>query len=269
MKINRVILILLFSMNASAAERGFYSSVSAAGGINPYAASVSADMFYRLPLFSDTGDMWNTSCIDLGLNGTVTPADYSGSVFLNIEPVAVFNIKFTATAQRYYTGLGYGYNRMESPDSDYSSSARDDIDNESRTAYKYSAEPALKFKYSRTVFVNKFTLNYIDTRTGDEYYYEPYSDSIHKRKDYDYSNSTNLLFEVNRNFYAGFNNFYSRTKSVDCSSNRVAGIIIFNPELQGNEKVSIGAMAGTYTANNNYRGDLFAAVFASVSMKAD
>ncbi len=256
-------------MNAIAAERGFYSSASAAGGINPSAARVSAGVLYRFPLFSDKGELWNTSCIDLGLGGIVTPADYSGSVFINIEPVAVFSLKLTASAQRYYTGAGYGYNRMESPDSDYSSSARDEIDNGTKTAYKYSAEPAFKFKYSKIIFVNTFTFNYIDTKTGDKYYYEPYSDSIHKRKDYDYSNSTNILFEIKRNFLAGFNNYYSRTESVECSSNRVAGIIIYNPELQGYDIVSIGGMAGSYTVNNNYRGELFPAVFASIRMKAD
>ncbi len=269
MKTKIVILVFLFSVNATAAERGFYSSASAAGGINPSAAKLSAEVLYRLPLFSDTGELWNTSCIDLGLEGSVTPADYSGSMFINVEPVAVFNLKFTASVQRYYTGFGYGYNRMDSPDSDYSSSARDDIDKEKKTAYKYSAEPTFKFKYSRIIFVNKFALNYIDTKTGDKYYYEPYSDSIHKRKDYDYSNSTSILFEVKRNYFAGFNNYYSRTESVECSSNRVAGILIFNPELQGCDNVSIGGMAGSYTVNNNYRGDLFAAVFASIRMKAD
>ncbi len=269
MRIRIAVFLLLLSIQVHGAERGFYATGSAAAGINPIISSISADIFYRIPLSSDPGPLWNTTRIDLGVTGGVTPVDYSGSFFFNIEPVAVFNLKFKATAQKYNTALGYGYYRMESDDSDYSSSARTDITAESKTAYKFSVEPVFKIKYSSIIFTNTYTFNYINTRTDDEYYYEPYSDSIHKRKDTDYSNSTSLLYEIRSGLLAGVNNFYSRTGSVDCTSNRVSGILIWTPDADYAGKITIGALAGSYTENRHYEGELFSLVFVSYTEKGD
>lgn len=269
MKIRIAAFLLLLSVQVHAAERGFYVSGTAAAGINPIISSASADIFYRIPLSSDPGPLWNSTSIDLGFDGSVTPVDYNVATFINIEPVAVFNLKLTASLQRYYTAAGYGYYRMESPDSDYSYSAQSDIEGESKTAYKFSAEPTLKFRYGRVIFGNTFTFNYINTQTNDEYYYEPYSDSIHKSEDTDYSNSTSLLFEVRSGLLAGVNNFYSRTGSVDCTSNRVSGIIIWTPAIEYEGEITLGALAGSYNENRNYKGDLFALAFVTYKMKND
>lgn len=269
MRIKIVSLILFFSVQVYAAERGVYTAVSAAGGINPAVARISAEAWYRIPLFSNPGVLWNTSCIDFGLVGSTTPVDYSGSLFFNIEPIAIFNLKLTAGAQRYHTALGYGYQGVDSPDAEYSSSALEKIDGESKAAYKFSAEPTLKFRYGNVIFANTFTLNYINTQTDDEYYYEPYSDSIHKRKDRDYSNSTVLLYEMTGRLLAGVQSFYSRTGSVDCTSNRIAGIVIWKPESGISERISIGAMAGSYMENKNYKGGIFALAFVSYTMKGE
>lgn len=269
MKTKFMILIIFFSVQAYAVERGIYTAVSAAGGINPSVAKVSADVFYRMPLFSDPGVLWNTSCIDLGLGCSTTPVDYSGSLFFNIEPIAIFNLKLSAGVQRYYTVLGYGYQGVDSPDAEYSPSAREEIDGERKTAYKFSAEPTLKFRAGKVIFANTFVLNYINMQAEDEYYYEPYSDLIHKRKDRDYSNSTVFLYEITGGLLAGVQNFYSRTGSVDCTSNRIAGIVIWKPEYGSPGRISIGAMGGSYTENKNYKGDLFALVFVSFNMKGE
>jgi len=269
MKTKLSILIVLFSVQIYAAERGIYSAVSAAGGINPTIARVSAEAWYRFPLFSDPGVLWNTSCIDLGLGGSTTPVDYNGSLFFNIEPIAIFNLKFTAGVQRYHRVLGYGYQGVDSPDAQYSPSARENIDGESKTAFKFSAEPTVKFRYGSVIFANTFAFNYINTQTDDEYYYEPYSDSIHKRKDRDYSNSSVLLYEIAGGLLAGVQNFYSRTGSVHCTSNRIAGIVIWKPETGSSDRLSIGAMAGSYTENKNYKGELFALAFVSYTMKGE
>jgi hypothetical protein len=251
----------------SASDKGLYTAVSAAGGVNPVIAKISADVYYRIPLSSDPGILWNSTCIDFGITGSSTPVDYSAAGFINIEPIAFFNLKLSAAAQKFHTAAGYGYQKLNSPDSDYSSSSLSDIDGESKTAYKYSAEPALKFKYSRIILTNTFMLNYIKVSTPDQYYYEPYSDTVHKRKDWNYAHSTNLLFEINSSLIAGVNNYFNKTESTDCQSNRIAGLILFNTKCSNNDEITFGALAGSYTENRNYKGELYAAVFTVYTIK--
>lgn len=261
------ILVLLCCIEVSAANKGLYTAAGAAGGTNPVIGRISADVYYRIPLSSDPGILWNSTCLDLGMNGSITPVDYNASGYVNIEPVAFFNLKLTATIQQYHTLAGYGYQEMESPDSDYSPEALSDIDGKSKTACKYSAEPTLKFRYSRFIFTDTFTVNHIIVSTSDRYYYEPYSDTVHKKNDWNYANSATLLYEVNNHLLAGVNNYYNKTESTGCRSNRIAAIVLYSPETDNSEKINIGALAGTYSENKNYKNDLYAVVFAVYTMK--
>lgn len=267
MKKNFLILLLLCCIDVSAADKGLFTSAGAVAGINPVIGRISADIYYRIPLSSDPGILWNSTCLDLGMNGSITPVDYNASGYINIEPIAFFNLKFTAAVQQYHTLAGYGYQKMESPDSDYSPDALSDIEGESKTACKYSAEATLKFRYNRFIFADTFTLNHIIVSASDRYYYEPYSDSIHEKDDWNYANSTSLLYEVNNRLLAGINNYYNRTESTDCRSNRIAAIVLYSPETENSDKINLGVLAGTYTENKNYKNDIYAVVFAVYTMK--
>lgn len=262
-----IIIIMLSSLNAFAAERGFYASASAAGGVNPKSADISAEVYYKIPLSSDPGILRESTCIDFGFSGEATPADYNSSCFINIEPIAFFSLKLSATIEKFYTSLNYGYRQLASLKSDYSASALSDIDTESKTAYKYSAEPALKIKYRRIIATDSFTLNHVRVLTSDDYYYDPHSDTPHKKNDWDYSNSTSILFSVNSHILAGVNNCYSRTASADSGSDRIAGIALISPGQENSGSLTIGTLAGSYTKNRNYKGDLFCAVFAEYTFK--
>jgi hypothetical protein len=267
MKMRFFILVLLCCMEASAADEGLFTSAGAAGGTNPVIGRISADVYYRIPLSSDSGILWNSTCLDLGMNGSMTPVDYNASGYLNIEPIAFFNLKLTTTIQQYHTLAGYGYQEMKSPDSDYSLETLSDIKGESKTACKYSAEPTMKFSFSRFIFADTFTVNHIIVSTSDRYYYEPYSDTVHERDDWNYANSASLLYEVNNHLLAGVNNYYNKTESTGYRSNRIAAIVMYSSETENSDKINIGFLAGTYTENKNYKNDLYAVVFAVYTIK--
>lgn len=264
-----LIILLVYSTHVFSAERGSYTDISAGGGINPLAGQASVSLYYKIPLSSDPGILWNSTCVDLGISGSFSPGDCTASAFLEVEPVAFFNLKLSGTVQRYYPELGYGYQRLESAKSDYSSSALSDIDRESKNAYKLCAQPTLKFRYERVIFTDTFTLNYINTLTSDRYYYEPYSDTAHARKDRDYANSATLLYSFSSSVLAGLNSYCNKTVSTGCRSSRIAAIALFSPERNNHDGITFGALAGSYTENRNYKGELYAAAFAAYTMKND
>jgi hypothetical protein len=256
MKKIMIILLTVSALPAFAAKKGLYMDVSAAGGINPLAGRASASLFYRLPLSSDSSPLFNGTKTDLGITGSATPADYSGTGYVYFEPLAIFGLRLSGTYRRYYTAFGYGYKPVSGPDASYSSKAMSDIDDKSRTSFVFAAEPTLRLKYERLIAVNTITFTSTRVKNGDPYYYESYSDTIHEKNDKDYANSASLLFEVNSSFLAGVNDYYQKVSSTGYHSNRIASVFIYNGKDGENELTAV-FMAGSYTENRNYKGKPF------------
>jgi hypothetical protein len=255
-----LIIFMFIPLTVSAAQKGFYMDTSVAGGYNPAAARITASMFYRLPLSADTAPLWYGTKTDLGITGSVTPVDYSGSVFLIFEPLAIFSLKMSGAYHRYYTTFGYGYRKVEGPDSPYSEKALSHIDPETNTAYKFVAEPTFRYKYERLIVVNTFSYTHINVKNDDHFYYEPYSNTIHKKNDYDYADSASFLFIINDYLSVGVNDYYQKVPSTDYQSNRIASLFVFTQKKGENELVAV-FFAGSYTENRYYRGKLFAAFY--------
>jgi hypothetical protein len=252
------------SLPTFAAKQGVYVHTSAAGGYNPATAQLSASVFYRLPFSSDTAPLWNETKTDFGITGSITPVDYSGTAFVTFEPLAIFSLKMSGACQRYYASLGYGYRKVESPDSEYSNSALSHVTAESKTAFRFSAEPTLRYKYERFIVTNTFSYTYIEVKSGDPYYYEPYSDTIHKKKDHNYANSASLLFVINDHFIAGVNDYYQKVPSTQYRSNRIASVFVYSKK-NGESELSLALLAGSFTENKYYKGKLFTAFYIGKS----
>jgi hypothetical protein len=198
-------LVAAMALCAAPAARGLFLDQSFQAGYNPLGVQLGTKLFYRLPLVKKGGLLWESTKVDVGLTNSLSPAfDFLGA-YVDIEPIAFFDLALKAQFAGYYDAFGFGFRELEGYGSDYDSSALDKIDAGSAAGYILSAAPTLKFAFWKLAFSDTLYVNYFKVEGGEGYFYEIFGNCALAERDVELFNDAYLLWILGPGLMLGLN----------------------------------------------------------------
>jgi len=192
---------------AEKAQGGWTLAQSLGGAINPLAAEYAVRVFRTRPLFPGrAGRLWESARIEAGFHNALTPAYDTFSVFVLVEPAAVFDLHLSAGVRGYYDLFGFGYTPLAGFDAPFDASTRRNLDRSGEAGFRYSATPTLKGALGPLLFSHSAGFVLLDMRgadTAEDHYFEPVSNAILARFGGYLSNDSLLAYDFGGGFLGG------------------------------------------------------------------
>jgi hypothetical protein len=254
------VLILVFFIIAvpAGAQSTWNLSQTLGGSINPLGIDLGTQFYWKLPLSDSQDILWKSTSLKIGLQNDVTPAFERLGFFVQIEPIAIFDIKVTAAGAFYYKALSFGFLDLAGYTSEYYSPGADSIVQQDKLGFQLAVKPTFKFALGPVLFSNTFTLEYFNLGAGG-FFYERNYDTVLKYQDFCIANETYLLFDL-KVLLVGLAHYLMYVPGSGALSDRLSAIGIFTFTLSKNISGYVLAMAGTPFADQYNAFKLYGAV---------
>ena len=270
MKKMAVVLILLAivaaGISAQKTREGFFLDQGIQASCNPLGVQLVTKTYYRFPLVRADGILWESTKIDLGVQNSLSPAYDMLGVYIDIAPIAIFDLALSAQAVGYYNGFGFGFYDLSGYSSGFDSASLDALPSRNATGYVFSAAPTLKFAYGPIVMANTSSLTYFRADDGNGFFYERIGNCVLGKSDVELANQAYLLATIMPGLLAGVNDSLLYVPGSGYLSHRLAALGIYTSSLS--EKLSLNAvlMMGTFLADRSFQYAFYVAAQAGVSL---
>ncbi len=245
-------------LGAQSVRRGWYLDQNLQGGY-PGGVQSGTQLYYRIPLSERSGILWKPTKIDLGLSNELAPAfDFFGA-FVDIEPIAFFDLALSAQAQDYFKALGYGFHDMAGYQSAFDSSTLDGLSSKNTSGCLLSASPTLKLALGPVVAADTLNIYYFLVDGGEGYFYEAVANCILAKNGVELSNQAYLLFTLGPGLMLGVNDSLLHVPASGYESQAIHAMGVFDSKLD--EKISLysAVMVGLYVEDRYYDHEIHAA----------
>jgi hypothetical protein len=243
------------ALSAEPAVRGLYLDQNIQFGCNPLGAQLGTKLFYRIPLELGEGILWESAKIDAGIENSLSPAyDFIGP-FIDIEPIAIFDLALSARAAGYYDGLGYGFHDLSGYDAGFDADALDDLPSRNTGGWLLSVAPTLKFAYGALAFSDTLHVNYFHVATGEGYFYETYGNCVLRKKGVELYNDAYALVILSPSLMLGLNDSILSVPDSGYRSHILQAVGAFGKDLGPRLSLYAALTAGVYLEDRYYRYD--------------
>lgn len=233
-------------LHADPAVQGLYTDQSLQASYNELGVQLVSKAYYRLPLIKRDGILWESTKIDVGIQNNLSPAyDFVGG-FIDIEPIAVFDLQLIAQFAGYYSGLGYGFRTLQGYDSAFDTAAQDAIPGKDTAGYVLSAAPTLKFAIKDFAFSDTLHVNYFNVDGGTGYFYETIANCPLGKNDVELYNDAYALYSVGKGIYVGLNDSILDIPGSGYVSHSLQALGAIDKSLSGKLELYAALTAGTY-----------------------
>jgi len=267
MKLGYIVFLLCafsFLFSQEKLEEGFYTEQILSGSVNPLGIMLDSKFYYEIPLSKSEDILFKTTKVDAGLINKFTPADDSIGIFLFIEPIAFFDLTLTGMFQYTFDALGYGFLKVDGPQADYSPEVQEKIKPENKSGWWFIAEPRLKVQFGNFIALHTFSFNYMEKLDYYGYYVEPHYDLIMKEKGSFIINDSYAMYQLNKTLMVGINYYNLFVLDTKYSSQKIAGLLAWEPEVQFVSSFFAALLVGSYLEDHYYKGQFFVAIQAGI-----
>jgi hypothetical protein len=225
------VLLLLGVLTGISAERRpeLVFTQSIGGILNPLGFLSESRVLYRMPLSRDTGILFNSTKLELGIVNEWSPADEMPGIAFNIEPIALFNIWVKAGLYEQYRLFGFGYRKLDGKNGPYHDSIIADITRENRTGSRITVAPSLKMKAGPVIVADNVTCNRIDLFNTEEYFYEIRTALPHYSHDFNFINDLIVLYEWSSRLRTGVNYNLVYVHGTEVRQQKLGAMVISTP----------------------------------------
>lgn len=258
-----VAALCLCALSAEPAAAGWRLTQSVQGG-HPGGAEAQTSVYYRRPLRLIPGILGDSARIDVGVQNSFSPAfDFVGP-FVDIKPVAFFDLALSAQAQGYFKLLGYGFHDMPGYGADFATATLAGLPSKNALGLGLAATPTLTLAFGPLVFADAFTVTYFDVDGGRGYFYEAAANCILAKSGLETSNQVFLLVDIGGGLMVGFNDSLLRIPGSDYESQIVHAVGTASTKIGAKASLYGFLLAGLYVEDRYYCGDVH--VEASVGL---
>lgn len=265
------VLTVLFMAQAfgAAGSLHFDNSVSASfNQFGPNGFELATKFYYNQPLSDSDDVLWKSTKIQFGIMNSWTPSDDQLGLFVNWEPIAVFDISLKGAFICSYNVIGYGNYLVNFPINNLSDYNPYNVKSNSyatnMTGLWFSAKPNLKIAVGPIVAMSGLLINYISMFRITNYYLEAHSFVVHAPSDWDFTSDSYLMYNFSDiSLMAGINFNALFVPSVSYSSYRPALVALFAPKIAGLNSFYAAGFAGWNLTLN----ELYIAVSTGIGMK--
>jgi hypothetical protein len=201
-------LVALGSAPAEPAARGLFLDQSLQAASNPLGVQFVSRLYYRIPLGLGQGLLWESAKVDLGALNELSPAyDFAGA-YIDIEPIAFFDLELAARAAGYTKALGYGFNDLPGLQSGFDGGARRDLTQRSTGGYLLSLTPTLKAAFGPVVLLDSLRLRYFDIGSGAGFFFDIVNNVPLAKRGWEVQNDAYALADLGGGILAGLADTY-------------------------------------------------------------
>lgn len=245
------IFILSFQVLGEKAEKGFNLTQIVGASINPQGILLTTQLFYRVPLTSKTGILWESTKFDAGINNDFSPAFENPGLFVRCEPVAFFELTLSANNIQLYKALGNGYVPLESASSPHDVSNLKNSVQSNAHGWWLRCTPVLKAGYKKAIIANATTIHHFQMNRND-YYLERFTNTALDNSDFVITNDLFFFYKGNKFLMTGVNYFYLTVPSSDERTHRISFAAIYLKKISAVSEFNVAFVGGTYLKHCNY-----------------
>lgn len=154
---------------AAQATRGLYWNNSIGISYNYLGFKIESTLYYSVPLIEKPGILFKTTKIDVGLQELWTPSCNRVSYYMKLEPLAIFDVVFTAGYDYIYKELYGGIYKFTDRDvrkNNYCSNNDDrkdkSVSETSGGGFRMAVTPTFKVAFKGLALLYSFTAEYHD-----------------------------------------------------------------------------------------------------------
>lgn len=237
------------------------------GGFNYIKFNLETKLYYRLYLYKMTDNyLYKNTKADFGIENNFSLSSDMVGIFADIKPLSFLGVRVSAYLDFMFNAMNFGYAGFDNNNVDYSFNTLFAMQKGNAFGFLINVSPYFVFRFNHFVFIDNFTMTYINV--GDKkYYYDPRTAILHKKSEFELINDFYLLGNMNP-FYIG--GYYGLTYLINSKhlSHKfgIAGIINFN-FLKDSLLLNIGASAGLHVGLPNYNNTTFIELKLSLAYK--
>ena len=230
----KYLIVLIFTVTtlfANDIKPGFYFSQGLGASLNSDGLRLKTDLTYKIPLFESDNILFKSTKIEPGFVNIVTPSYEYAGINIDIEPIAVFDLKIEAAYKYYFTALGYGFLFQDGYHSSKLRSMDSDVVKYDRSTFFLNIIPTFKMKINKIIAVSSLDFEYVNIYT-DRYFLEETFFVNMYNKDWAFKNDTLLLYELKENLIPGLYSEYIDVLNRQPGSgeivHRISGIVVYS-----------------------------------------
>jgi hypothetical protein len=225
---------------------GLYLDQNVQAAVNPLGLQLGSKLFHRFPLVKKEGILWESTKVDIGLKNNLSPAFDLVGAFIDIEPIAVFDLALSAQFVGYFSALGFGFRDLPGYGASFDASALDAIPDKNAAGYLLSVAPTLKFALGSFVFSNTLNVNYFRVDGGSGFFYETIGNCPLSKSGFELYNDAYGLYMLDSAFMLGLNYSILGVPASGYRSQTLQAVGVYSGKL--GERISLYAAltAGTY-----------------------
>jgi hypothetical protein len=241
-----IVLVAASAASAEKAERGLYLDQNLQAAINPLGLQLGSKLFYRVPLVEEEGILWESTKVDIGLKNNLSPAFDLVGAFIDIEPIAVFDLALSAQFAGYFGALGFGFRELPGYDAGFDAAALDSIPQKDAAGYLLSVSPTLKFALGGFVFSNTLHLNYFRVDGGSGFFYETIGNCPLAKSGFELFNDAYALYKLDSGLMLGLNYSILGVPASSYRSQALQAVGVYTGKLSERLSLYAALTAGTY-----------------------
>ncbi len=198
-------LLIASTVHCESARPGLRLDQSLQGSWNPIGIQLGTKLYYRIPLVRAPGILWESTRIDLGVTNELSPAfDFAGA-YVDIEPIAFFDLELAAKALGYYKALGHGFNELPGLDAGFDNTALDGLGVRDSSGYLLSATPTLKAALGPLVVLDSLHFSYFDVDSSSGFFFDIVNNVVLAKRAWEIKNEAFAMADVGGGFLVGLN----------------------------------------------------------------
>jgi hypothetical protein len=266
------IVFMLFAIavggvSAQKAQTGFYLDQNVQASYDPLGLQFVTRFYYRIPLVKKEGILWESTKIDVGVQNNLSPAYDMIGGYVDIAPIAVFDVAFTAQAIVFYDFLGFGFYTLSGYSAPFDSAALDALTATNTAGYSVSATPTVKIAAGPIVAVDSFSMTFFSVDNGTGFFYERINNCVLAKQDTELVNQAYLLASVTSGVLVGLNDTYLLVPGSGYVSHRLAAMGIYTTRVSPRLSLNALVQVGTYFLDRYYQYIVYVAGQVGITLK--
>jgi hypothetical protein len=252
---------------AQKTQAGFSLDQSVQASYNPLGLQFVTRAYYRLPLIQKEGILWESTKIDVGLQNNLSPAYDMIGGYIDIAPIAIFDIAFTAQAIGYYDLLSFGFYTLSGYSSPFDSASLSALTPKNTAGYTVSVTPTVKIAVGPVAALDSFSVSYFSVDDGSGFFYERINNCVLAKQDTELVNNAYLLATVAPGVLVGLNDFLLIVPASGYLSHRIVAMGIYSTRLSPGLSLNAVLQLGTFLADQYYQYAVYVAGQVGISLK--
>jgi hypothetical protein len=245
--------VVVAGLSAEKAEKGFYLEQSIQASYDPLGLQFLTQAYYRIPLIDKDGVLWESTKIDIGLQNNLSPAYDMIGAYIDIEPIAIFDLALTAQAIGYYDALSFGFYSLSGYGDGFDDNSLATLTPQNTFGYTVSATPTFKIAFGPIAIADSFSLAYFSVDNGAGFFYERINNCVLAKQDVELTNNAYLLATIVPGVLVGLNDFVFVVPNSGYLSHRIVAMGIYTSKFTPRLSFNAVLQLGTFLADAYYQ----------------